>query len=56
MYNKIKVEDAYHPLGCADYIDITVSFGGRFFNGLLEVKNNEVEQNESRNVKEKRVK
>ena len=34
----IKIEDAYNPLGCPSFIDITVRLGDKTFNGLLEVQ------------------
>lgn len=35
--NLIKIEDAYNPLGCPDFIDLTISFKGRTFKGLMKV-------------------
>lgn len=35
---KIKIEDAYYPLGCDDFIDIQVTHNGRIYRGLLRVK------------------
>ncbi len=35
---KIRVEDAYHPLGQTEFIDIVVSFAGKKYRGLLELE------------------
>lgn len=36
--DKIKVIDAYHPLGCVERIDITIRFNNKTYKGLLEMK------------------
>lgn len=37
MSDEIKITDAYHPLGSPKFIDITVTWHGQTYNGLLEM-------------------